>query len=239
MDGNPPRPILRSGRQGNRLPIGYICSRNVRRCGQPSKTIRPCTSSVRQYCSTSCSLPRLYRSAGRRYPPGKKPPRMPARRSISCPYAKTSVPATVRQVTRCLEEATALNASCVVIDMNTYGGVLDAADSIRTMLLDDPAPTIAFINNQAARYGSADCPRRRQHLHAPRRKHRSSHGGRRKRRSDARQVSEFHALHDACHGRGARPGSLGRTGRHGVAVAARPANSRGHGEPFDSRSRPY
>lgn len=84
--------ILRSGRQGNPLPIGYICSRNVRRCGQPSKTIRPCTSSVRQYCSTSCSLPRRYRSAGRRYPPGKKPPRMPARRSISCPYAKISCP---------------------------------------------------------------------------------------------------------------------------------------------------
>ena len=155
------------------------------------------------------------------------------------PIREDIMPATVRQVTRCLEEATALNASCVVIDMNTYGGVLDAADSIRTMLLDYPAPTIAFINNQAASCGSADCPRRRQHLHAPRRKHRSSHGGRRKRRSDARQVSEFHALHDACHGRGARPGSLGRTGRHGVAVAARPANSRGHGEPFDSRSRPY
>ena len=64
------------------------------------------------------------------------------------------MPATVRQVTRCLEEATALNASCVVIDMNTYGGVLDAADSIRTMLLDYPAPTIAFINNQAASAGA-------------------------------------------------------------------------------------
>ena len=83
---------------------------------------------------------------------------------ISAPYAGATVyllpiredimPATVRQVTRCLEEATALNASCVVIDMNTYGGVLDAADSIRTMLLDYPAPTIAFINNQAASAGA-------------------------------------------------------------------------------------
>ena len=63
------------------------------------------------------------------------------------------MPATVRQVTRCLEEATALNASCVVIDMNTYGGVLDAADSIRTMLLDYPAPTMLSINNQAASAG--------------------------------------------------------------------------------------
>lgn len=101
-----------------------------------------------------------------------------------------------------------------------------------------PCPHHRFHQQPGRQCGSADCPRRRQHLHAPRRKHRSSHGGRRKRRSDARQVSEFHALHDACHGRGARPGSLGRTGRHGVAVAARPANSRGHGEPFDSRSRP-
>ena len=32
--------------------------------------------------------------------------------------------------------------------------VLDAADSIRTMLLDYPAPTIAFINNQAASAGA-------------------------------------------------------------------------------------
>ena len=70
------------------------------------------------------------------------------------PIREDIMPATVRQVTRCLEEATALNASCVVIDMNTYGGVLDAADSIRTMLLDYPAPTIAFINNQAASAGA-------------------------------------------------------------------------------------
>ena len=70
------------------------------------------------------------------------------------PIREDIMPATVRQVTRCLEEATALNASCVVIDMNTYGGVLDAADSIPTMLLDYPAPTIAFINNQAASAGA-------------------------------------------------------------------------------------
>lgn len=61
---------------------------------------------------------------------------------------------TVRTVSRCLSEAEEMNAAAIIIDMNTYGGLLDAADSIRTMLLECPVTTVTFINNQAASAGA-------------------------------------------------------------------------------------
>lgn len=47
-----------------------------------------------------------------------------------------------------------MNADYVVINMNTYGGLLDAADSVRTMLLNYPKPLFTFVNNQAASAGA-------------------------------------------------------------------------------------
>src|SRR3546814_5574247 len=38
--------------------------------------------------------------------------------------------------------------------MNTYGGLLNAADSIRTRLLESPVPVIVYINNNAASAGA-------------------------------------------------------------------------------------
>ena len=70
------------------------------------------------------------------------------------PIREEIMPATTRLVSRCLAEAAALEAACVVVDMNTYGGLLDAADSIRTMLLNYPAPTVTVVNNQAASAGA-------------------------------------------------------------------------------------
>lgn len=64
------------------------------------------------------------------------------------------MPAQARLVSKCLREAADMNAACVVVDLNTYGGLLDAADSIRTMLLNFPGPTITFVNNQAASAGA-------------------------------------------------------------------------------------
>lgn len=55
---------------------------------------------------------------------------------------------------RACEEANSLNADVLLIHLNTYGGTLQHADSIRTALLNYPGTTIAFINNNAASAGA-------------------------------------------------------------------------------------
>lgn len=46
------------------------------------------------------------------------------------------------------------NAQLVVLHLNTYGGALDAADSIRSTLLRLPLPTVAFVDTNAASAGA-------------------------------------------------------------------------------------
>lgn len=53
-----------------------------------------------------------------------------------------------------LERARESDADMIVIRLNTYGGAVDAADSIRTALLRCPEPTVAFIDNNAASAGA-------------------------------------------------------------------------------------
>lgn len=53
-----------------------------------------------------------------------------------------------------LKEAKALGADAVLIHMNTYGGQLDAADSMRTAILYSPIPVSVFIDNNAASAGA-------------------------------------------------------------------------------------
>lgn len=53
-----------------------------------------------------------------------------------------------------LNEAQMLKADLVILQMNTYGGLLDAADSTRTRLLNFPIPVISFIDNNAASAGA-------------------------------------------------------------------------------------
>jgi membrane-bound serine protease (ClpP class) len=53
-----------------------------------------------------------------------------------------------------LEEATKMDADYILIHMNTYGGQVDMADSIRTALLNYPKPVIVFIDNQAISAGA-------------------------------------------------------------------------------------
>ncbi len=59
-----------------------------------------------------------------------------------------------RQTKLALEEAKEISADYVLIHMNTYGGLMDAADSIRTALLQFPIPTMVFIDNNAASAGA-------------------------------------------------------------------------------------
>ncbi|MDT8400382.1 MAG: NfeD family protein [Bacteroidales bacterium] len=53
-----------------------------------------------------------------------------------------------------LEEATKLGADYILIHMNTYGGQVDMADSVRTAILNYPKPVLVFIDNQAISAGA-------------------------------------------------------------------------------------
>ncbi|WP_455640557.1 NfeD family protein [Parabacteroides sp.] len=53
-----------------------------------------------------------------------------------------------------LAEANALGADAVLIHINTYGGLLEAADSMRTAILYNPVPVYVFIDNNAASAGA-------------------------------------------------------------------------------------
>lgn len=64
------------------------------------------------------------------------------------------MPAQQRLVSKCLTEAREQEADLVVIRMNTYGGLVNVADSIRTMILNYPTPVWVYIDNQAASAGA-------------------------------------------------------------------------------------
>ena len=55
---------------------------------------------------------------------------------------------------RACEKAVNDNADLFVIRMNTYGGALDSADSIRTALLRLKVPTVAYVDHNAASAGA-------------------------------------------------------------------------------------
>jgi membrane-bound serine protease (ClpP class) len=59
-----------------------------------------------------------------------------------------------RKVQKGLREARENGADLIIIHMNTYGGTLDAADSIRTMILTSSIPVWVFIDNNAASAGA-------------------------------------------------------------------------------------
>jgi len=63
-------------------------------------------------------------------------------------------PAARRLVTLGLEKAAEAEADYVLLDLNTYGGAVDAADSIRNAILRSDIPVISFVNMQAASAGA-------------------------------------------------------------------------------------
>ena len=62
--------------------------------------------------------------------------------------------AAYRLVKKAVREAEAQKADYIVMTLNTYGGMLDAADSIRTILMQAKPITVVFINNNAASAGA-------------------------------------------------------------------------------------
>ena len=52
------------------------------------------------------------------------------------------------------QKADAVDADCIIVHLNTYGGEVVYADSIRTKILNSARPVYAFIDNNAASAGS-------------------------------------------------------------------------------------
>jgi membrane-bound serine protease (ClpP class) len=59
-----------------------------------------------------------------------------------------------RKTKEAFEEAEKINADIIIIQMNTFGGALDAADKIRTRILESKIPVYVFIDNNAASAGA-------------------------------------------------------------------------------------
>jgi membrane-bound serine protease (ClpP class) len=59
-----------------------------------------------------------------------------------------------RLVKKAVDEAERQKVDYILLDLNTFGGLLDAADEIRSKLLNTKIPTIAWINNNAASAGA-------------------------------------------------------------------------------------
>ncbi|MCB9190564.1 MAG: nodulation protein NfeD [Flavobacteriales bacterium] len=59
-----------------------------------------------------------------------------------------------RKMQKAFVEAEEWNADLILIDMNTYGGMVIHADSMRTKILNSKIPVWVFINNNAASAGA-------------------------------------------------------------------------------------
>ncbi len=59
-----------------------------------------------------------------------------------------------RKTKKAFEEAESLHADLIIIHLNTFGGALDAADKIRTRILESKTPVFVFIDNNAASAGA-------------------------------------------------------------------------------------
>ncbi len=55
---------------------------------------------------------------------------------------------------RAFEEADSLNADVILLHLNTYGGTVNDADSIRTRIMQSRIPVMVFIDNNAASAGA-------------------------------------------------------------------------------------
>jgi Membrane-bound serine protease (ClpP class) len=62
--------------------------------------------------------------------------------------------ASQRTLVKGLQAARDAGADFIILQINTYGGAVDAADSMRTAILHEKVPVIAFIDNQAVSAGA-------------------------------------------------------------------------------------
>jgi membrane-bound serine protease (ClpP class) len=70
------------------------------------------------------------------------------------PIKETIAPPVVRSTWKAMQYAKTIKADYILVEMDTYGGMVDAADSIRTMLLNSSVPVFVLIKNNAASAGA-------------------------------------------------------------------------------------
>lgn len=71
-----------------------------------------------------------------------------------CDIKEEIAPPVRRKIQKAFKEAKEAKVDLIIIHMNTYGGMLDAADSIRTIILTSKIPVWVFIDNNAASAGA-------------------------------------------------------------------------------------
>lgn len=64
------------------------------------------------------------------------------------------MPSAWRLTKRAFDQAEKMNADYILIRLNTYGGMVPIADSIRTRLINSKIPVLVFIDNNAASAGA-------------------------------------------------------------------------------------
>src|SRR5256714_14192888 len=66
-------------------------------------------------------------------------------------------PATASYISRSIEEARTQNAQCLVIQLNTPGGLLDSTQKIVQSFLGSPVPIVVYVAPTGATATSAGC----------------------------------------------------------------------------------
>ena len=112
-------------------------------------------------------------------------------------------PSIWRLVKRSFDRATDENADVILVHMNTYGGMVVYADSLRSLILNYPKPVWVFIDNNAA---SAGAHSMQENLYAERGEYRCGNSREPNGGCHARQVPVIYAIDDSGHGSGAREG---------------------------------
>ena len=66
-------------------------------------------------------------------------------------------PATASYISRSIDESKSLNATCLIIELNTPGGLLDSTRTIVQRLLTSPVPVVVYVAPTGAAAASAGC----------------------------------------------------------------------------------
>lgn len=75
-------------------------------------------------------------------------------RIYTFPIREAIMPAVRHLTDKCFRQAQERNSDLILIQLNTYGGLADIADSLRTAILNCPIPVWVWIDNQAASAGA-------------------------------------------------------------------------------------
>ena len=109
--------------------------------------------------SVLLALPAVAQTAGRAEAPRRTEARGLPALSGRGPVVRVTLDGMVdnaiaQTIARAVAQAEATGASALVVRVDTYGGLLDAADAIRTSLLEATVPVVAVVDRNAASAGA-------------------------------------------------------------------------------------